>query len=314
MASDLDFTAGAPIRGDLEVCWMHGSPRRAPQVDPAFQVHRYDPHTYVLRQSKALSPEAPFLYLLFGNERAVLFDTGASKKAVDNPLRETVDGLVETWLGEHPREGYHLVVAHTHGHLDHVAGDAQFADRPATTVVDRELPAVQAFFGFDTWPDQVVEFDLGGRVLELTGAPGHQPATVTIYDPWSGFLLTGDNALPGRIYAFDFPAYLDSMERTVEFARAREITHVMGCHIEMTRRPGRDYPVGCRYQPDEPPLQMTVRQLIELRDAARSIKDEPGAHTFDDFVIMNGPARRYIVKLLARAVWGKIRPPRAASG
>ena len=274
-------------------------------------MHRYDPHTYVLRQSKALTAEAPFLYLLFGSERAVLFDTGASKKTEGNPLRETVDGIVEAWLAEQPREHYELVVAHTHGHLDHVEGDAQFADRPATTIVDRELEAVQDFFGFTAWPDQIVRFDLGGgRVLELIGTPGHQRASVTTYDPWSGFLLTADNALPGRIYAFDFPVYLDSMERTVEFARTREITHVMGCHIEMTRRPRSDYPVGCRYQPDERPLQMTVRQLIDLRDAARSIRDEPGTHPFDDFVILNGPARRYMVPLLARALWGKVRPPR----
>jgi hydroxyacylglutathione hydrolase len=311
--SDLDFTANAPVQGDLDVRWIHGSPRRAPNADPPFQVHRYDPHTYVLRQSKALTAEAPFLYLLLGSERAVLFDTGASKKtADDNPLRKTVDEIVEAWLAEHPREGYELVVAHTHGHLDHVEGDAQFADRPATTVVDRELDAVQAFFGFTSWPDQIVEFDLGGgRVLELIGTPGHHRATVTTYDPWSGFLLTADNALPGRIYAFDFPTYLESLERTVEFARTREITHVMGCHIEMTRRPGRDYPAGCRFQPDERPLQMTVGQLGDLLDAARSIEDKPGVHTFDDFVILNGPVRRYIAPLLARALWAKIRPPRA---
>jgi len=277
-------------------------------------VHRYDPHTYVLRQSKALTAEAPFLYLLFGSERAVLFDTGGSKKTADqNPLRQTVDEVIDGWLAEHPREGYQLVVAHTHGHLDHVEGDAQFSDRPATTVVSGELEAVQEFFGFTAWPDQIVQFDLGGgRVLEITGTPGHQRAAITTYDPWSGFLITADNALPGRIYAFDFPTYLDSMERTVEFARAHPVTHVMGCHIEMTREPGHDYPVGCRYQPDERPLQMTVRQLVGLRDAARSVKDKPGAHTFDDFLILNGPARRYIVPLLARALWGKVRPPPAA--
>jgi glyoxylase-like metal-dependent hydrolase (beta-lactamase superfamily II) len=308
MATDLDFTRGAPVHGDLDVRWIHGSPRRAKDTDPAFQVHRYDPHTYVLRQSKALTAEAPFLYVLFGSERAVLFDTGASKKTDGNPLRETVDEIVEAWLDEHPREDYQLVVAHTHGHLDHVAGDAQFADRPATTVVDRELEAVQEFFGFTAWPEETVRFDLGGgRALEMIGTPGHQRASITIYDPWSGFLLTADNALPGRIYAFDFPVYLDSMGRTVEFARARAVTHVMGCHVEMTREPGRDYPVGCRYQPDERPLQMTVRQLIDLRDAARSIADEPGTHTFDDFVILNGPTRRYIVPLLARALWAKLR-------
>jgi glyoxylase-like metal-dependent hydrolase (beta-lactamase superfamily II) len=296
------------MSGDLDVRWIHGSPRRKPNHDPAFQVHRYDSHTYVLRQSKALSAEAPFLYLLFGDDRAVLFDTGAVKKTAGNPLRETVDGIVETWLAEYPRESYHLVVAHTHGHLDHVAGDGQFADRPGTTIVDRELAAVQAYFGFTGWPDQVVRFDLGGRVLEMTGTPGHHRAALTIYDPCTGFLLTGDNVLPGRIYAFDFPAYLDSMRRTVEFASARQVTHVMGCHIEMTSRPGRDYPAGCTYQPDEPPLQMTVQQLIAVRDAARSIEDQPGAHTFDDFLIMNGPYRRYIVKLLARALWAKVRP------
>ena len=299
------------MSGDLDVRWIHGSPRRAPNTDPPFQVHHYDPHTYVLRQSKTLSAEAPFLYLLFGSERAVLFDTGASKKTVENPLRETVDGIVAAWLGEHRRDDYELVVAHTHGHLDHVEGDTQFADRPATTVVDRELEAVQEFFGFTAWPDQIVEFDLGGgRVLELIGTPGHQRASVTIYDPWSGFLITADNALPGRIYAFDSSAFLDSMERTVAFAATREVTHVMGCHIEMSSRPGRDYPVGCRYQPNEAPLQMTVEQLTAVRDAARSVEDRPGAHTFDDFRIMNGAAWHYIVPLLARALWAKVRPPR----
>lgn len=310
-AANVDFTADAPVRGDLDVRWIHGSPRRMRNTDPPLQVHRYDPHTYVLRQSKALTAEAPFLYLLFGNDRAVLFDTGAVKKTAGNPLRETVDGIVDAWLAEHPRDGYELVVTHTHGHLDHVAGDAQFADRPATTVVDRELAVVQAFFGFTSWPDELVRFDLGGRALDMIGTPGHHRAALTIYDPWSGFLLTGDNVLPGRIYAFDFPAYLDSMERTADFAGARDVTHVMGCHVEMTSKPGRDYPVGCTYQPDEAPLQMTVQQLMAVRDAARSVKDEPGAHTFDDFLIMNGPYRSYIVKLLARALWGKIRPPGA---
>jgi glyoxylase-like metal-dependent hydrolase (beta-lactamase superfamily II) len=307
MTGTLDFASGSPIRGDLDVRWIHGSPRGARDADPPLQVHRYDPHTYVLRQGKSLTAEAPFLYLLFGNERAVLFDTGAAKQTDGNPLRETVDGLVDAWLAEHPRGGYELVVAHTHGHLDHVEGDGQFSDRAATTIVDRELSAVQAFFGFTAWPDEIVRFDLGGRVLELTGSPGHHPATLTTYDPWSGFLLTGDNVLPGRIYAFDFPAYLASVERTIEFAGTRQVTHVMGCHIEMTRQPGRDYPVGCTYQPDEPPLQMSVEQLVAVRDAARSIEDKPGAHTFDDFLIMNGPYRRYIVKLLARALWAKAR-------
>jgi glyoxylase-like metal-dependent hydrolase (beta-lactamase superfamily II) len=274
-------------------------------------VHAYDPHTYLLRQSKTISFEAPFLYLLFGNERALLLDTGARRRPSASPLRGTIDTLIADWLHQFPRQGYQLVVAHTHGHNDHVAGDAQFNGRPATTVVGRELAAVQQVFGFTGWPAQTVQFDLGGRVLEIFGTPGHHPAAITIYDPWSGFLLTGDTVLPGRLYAPDFPVFLDSLERMADFAAARPVTHVMGCHIEMTRTPGRDYPLGCSYQPGEPPLQMTTQQLTAVRDAARQAAGQPGAHVFDDFLIVNGPARAWYAKLALRGLWAKIRPPHA---
>jgi hydroxyacylglutathione hydrolase len=93
---------------------------------------------------------------------------------------------------------------------------------------------------------------------------------------------------------------------------------VLGCHIEMTTEPGRDYPIGTTYQPDEPPLQLTVDQLIAVRDAAQSVADDPGAHVFDDFIIYNGPCRlakaRLVVRALLRRVWSprRERPGHAA--
>jgi hypothetical protein len=80
----------------------------------------------------------------------------------------------------------------------------------------------------------------------------------------------------------------------------------------MTRgpEPSRDYPLGCRYQPDEPPLQMTVTQLAAVRDAARSVAGRPGAHRFHDFLICNGPYRHYIVPRVLRSLWAKITPSR----
>jgi hydroxyacylglutathione hydrolase len=301
--SVIDFDAGSPVAGDIEVRWIHGAPRGRPASDPPIQVHGYDPHTWLLRQSKTTSYEAPFLYLLFGNSRAILLDTGASKEPAVLPLRETVDALVTSWLERNPRADYELIVAHTHGHGDHVAGDGQFAGRPGTTVVARELAAVQEFFGFTSWPDQVVRLDLGGRVLEVTPIPGHHPASIATYDPWSGFLMTGDTVYPGRLYAFDFPAFVASLDRLADFAAARSVTHVMGCHIEMSRAPGRDYPIGTKYQPDEPPLQMTVEQLVAVRDAARSVAARPGVHTFDDFIIFNGPCRAAVIRQLVRTTW-----------
>jgi hydroxyacylglutathione hydrolase len=293
---EIDFAAGAPVGGDLDVRWIHGA-----SGEPPIQVYAYDPHTYVLRQAKASNYEAPFIYLLFGNSRAMLLDTGATRDPLAFPLRESADRLIDDWLGEHPREGYELVVAHTHAHGDHVAGDEQFDGRRLTSLVPREVSGVSEFFGFTSWPAEVVRFDLGGRVLEVTGIPGHHPASIAIFDLWTGFLLTGDTVYPGRLYALDFPAFTDSLDRLTEFAAARPVTHVMGCHIEMTTQPGRDYPLGSKYQPDEPPLQMTVAQLIAVRDAARAAAGRPGVHTSDDFIIFNGPCRAAVVRQLGRA-------------
>jgi hydroxyacylglutathione hydrolase len=304
----IDFATPAPAQGSLDVRWIHGAPARRPAGDPPIQIHWYDPHTVIMRQSKSVTFEAPFLFLLFGNDRALLLDTGATKDQEKIPLRATVDQLIAQWLTEHQREGYELVVAHTHGHGDHVAGDPQFAGRSQTTVVPRELDAVKEYFGFTAWPEQITTFDLGGRVLELTGSPGHHRAAITVYDPWTGFLLTGDTVLPGRLYAFDFPQFLASLDRMIALAESRPVSHVLGCHIEMTRRPGRDYPLGARYQPDEPPLEMTVAQLWNVRAAAASVAGRQGVHRFDDFIVYNEPGLRDHLKLGARALAHKLWP------
>lgn len=56
----------------------------------------------------------------------------------------------------------------------------------------------------------------------------------------------------------------------------------------MTREPGVDYPVRTTHQPDEPPLEMTVDQLREVRRAVEEIGDRPGRHPYPDFVICRG--------------------------
>jgi hydroxyacylglutathione hydrolase len=294
----IDFASGAPVTGALEVTWIHGA-----RGEPRIQIHYYDEHTVILRQSKSVSYEAPFLFLLFGNDRVLLLDTGATADAGRFPLRETVDRLVAIWLAKNPRDGYELVVAHTHGHNDHVAGDVQFAGRAGTTVVPRDVDAVRLFFGFgDGWPAETVRFDLGGRVLDVLGSPGHHRAGITVYDPWTGFLLTGDNVLPGRLYVSDFAAFRATLDRLVTFAATRPVTHVLGCHIEMTRKPGRDYPLGTTYQPGERMLRMTAGQLTAVRDAAAAVAGRRGVYRFDDFIIYNEPRPIDQFRLLVRGL------------
>ena len=94
----IDFRTAAPAAGSLEVAWIHGSPSRKASREPLIQVHHYDEHTVIMRQSKSVSYEAPFLYLLFGNDRALLLDTGATAGEGRFPLRATVDELIDGWL------------------------------------------------------------------------------------------------------------------------------------------------------------------------------------------------------------------------
>jgi hydroxyacylglutathione hydrolase len=316
-SDSIDFASGAPVAGNLDVRWIHGSRSARRNTDPKIQVHAYDPHTFVLRQSKAVHYEAPFLYLFCGNDRALLLDTGATGDPAAFPLRDTVDGVLRDWLAAHPREAYELVVTHTHGHGDHVAGDFQFEGRPGTTVVPADLAAARSFFGIADWPSEIVPFDLGGRVLEVTGCPGHDDKSIALYDPWTGFLITGDSVYPGRLYVRDYPAFTASLDRLVAFARTRPVTHVLGCHIEMSRSAGRDYPVGATYQPDEAALPMTVSQLTAVRDAARSVAGRPGSRNFGDFSILVLPSTPAVARQAARTLWWKVRnrlPRRAGPG
>ncbi|KRE79361.1 MBL fold metallo-hydrolase [Arthrobacter sp. Soil763] len=291
----LDFTTGVPRAGNLDVAWIHGSESAKHNTDPDIQVHAYDEHTVILRQNMAVNYEAPFMFLLFGNSRAVLIDTGATFSASFFPLRSVVDGLVEAWLAAHPRKDYGLMVLHTHPHGDHVAGDAQFADRPDTVVVDAGRGSAWEFFGFaddgdDSFGDddgdaRQARVDLGGRVLQCWPSPGHHDEAVTFYDPYTGLLFTGDTVYPGRLYINDWPAFVRTIDRLIGFCARHPVRHILGCHIEMTRAPGVDYPIYTTYQPDEPPLQLAPEHLAELRRAIDVVDGRPGRHAFDRFVL-----------------------------
>src|SRR5690349_19978283 len=84
------FAAGAL---SLPSHWNHDA-----GGEPELQVHAAASGTWILRQGKGSSFEAPFQYLIAGNERALLLDTGAEPAAgTDYPLRATVDRLLADW-------------------------------------------------------------------------------------------------------------------------------------------------------------------------------------------------------------------------
>ena len=279
--------------GSLEVQWIHGSVSPKHNADPDIQVHFYNEHTVIMRQNMAVHYEAPFMFLLFGNERAILLDTGATRSADYFPLRQVVDQLIEQWLAQHPRSNYGLVVAHTHLHRDHFEGDSQFLDRPQTQTVGRTLAETIEFYGFQNHPHDQVTFDLGGRVLQVVATPGHEEAEVCFYDPYSRLLFSGDILYPGRLYISDWSAFKASIERLIAFAEVYPIEYILGCHVEMSIYPKLDYLIRSSYQPYERPLQMSVEHLYSLRSAIEQIDDRPGIYAFDDYIIYNTVPDRY---------------------
>ncbi|MFI7065304.1 MBL fold metallo-hydrolase [Kribbella sp. NPDC050124] len=278
----IDFSDGAAGPGSLDVSWHAGWPSAKHDPAPEIQVHAYDPHTVILRQNKSVSHEAPFMFLLFGNSQAVLLDTGATSDPAYFPLRRTVDALIADWLADNPRDDYGLTIAHTHGHDDHVAGDGQFAGRQGTTVLGRSLDDVIAFYGLRRWPGGAATLDLGGRVLDVLPGPGHHKAAIVFYDRYTGLLFSGDSLYRGRLYVEDWSAFRATIDRLLDFCATRPVSHILGCHIEMTTTPGKDYLIGSTYQPDEPPLQLTVDHLRALRELLNKADDRPGSPPFGD--------------------------------
>jgi hydroxyacylglutathione hydrolase len=235
---------------------------------PPIQVHRFTADFYILRQAACTNFEKPFLYLIFGERRVLLLDSGAGHVDVRTP----VDTLIAQWLTRTGRASIELIVAHSHGHGDHVAGDSQFVSRPQTTVVGRDTAAVRTFFGIAQWPADTATYDLGGRVLDVLPIPGHQPASIAVYDRRTGVLLSGDTFYPGRLYVRDTVAFARSTARLVAFSARHRVTHFLGAHIENTRTPGVDYPEGTVNQPAEHGLDLSRRQLLELDSLVQAMR------------------------------------------
>lgn len=279
-AGDGAVTTDAPgggglVAGTLQVSWRHGSANCATNADPELQVHAYNATTHILRQNKCDTFEAPFIYVLIGTQAALVLDTGATTTTT---LRDTVRGLV----GTRP-----LTVAHSHAHGDHIASDARFTGQPMTTVVGTSRAAVQAAFGITTWPTTVGTLDLGGRVLDVIGIPGHEQAHIAIYDRQTGLLLTGDTLYPGLLFINDWATYRTSIARLAQFVATHPIAHVLGAHVEMTSTPKQVYPYGTTYQPAEHVLQLSATHVTELDAALTALGPTPPAQpvAHDDFVI-----------------------------
>jgi glyoxylase-like metal-dependent hydrolase (beta-lactamase superfamily II) len=273
---------GGNIRsGSLPLIWMTGGPKCMEM--PEWQVHEYNPDLFIFRQSGCTDYEKPFLYLFFGKDRALLLDTGSRH----GNLTPTLQRTVHLWLLRNKRTRIDLIVAHSHSHSDHTAGDAelQALSDPAMPIIfiAPTIEATEKFYGISNWPEAVGSVDLGDRIIDVIPIPGHDIVSVALYDRQTAILFTGDSLYPGRIYIRDWPAFVKSNERMVRFTENKPVAHILGCHIEETRIPFLDYPVGTIYQPNEHELSLSRGALLEMQAALDSLHGIPKRVAYRDF-------------------------------
>src|SRR6266478_3538127 len=124
--------------GVLPKTWMTGGPKCIEM--PAWQVHEYNPNFFILRESGCIHYEKPFLYLIFGRDKALLEDTGAGQ--VDSA--SVVKDLIAQWAKRNNKSApVPLIVVHSHSHGDHPAGDPGFKNLPNVQLVAARVADLQ---------------------------------------------------------------------------------------------------------------------------------------------------------------------------
>jgi glyoxylase-like metal-dependent hydrolase (beta-lactamase superfamily II) len=247
------FLTALPIAAQTVVPeWCRHLPRpeykgieRVKVSDPWFEVYKPAPGVFAIYEPH--QAEEVISYLIVGEKRALLFDTGMGISDIKKVTSE---------LTKLP-----IIVLNSHTHDDHVGGNWQFTDvygmdtdftrknamgskedAQAEVTPDQICGTLPAGFDPKTyvtrpWKITAVilegdRLDLGGRKLEVLATPGHTPDAISLIDRANGLLFTGDTYYPAPIWLFrpetDLAAYATSIRRLA--ALAPQVKLVLGAH------------------------------------------------------------------------------------
>lgn len=299
------YAQATPAGGSLKTDWFEGAADCSAVSAPQIEVHAFNETTYILRQSLCSTFEAPFMYLLIGEDKALLIDTGGVEALSSTPVADTVLPLLPQKDGSQMP----LTIVHSHGHSDHKAGDAEFATHHSVTVIETRLETVKAGLGLTDWPNYTAHIELGGRSVHAIPTPGHHKTHVTYYDEATALAFTGDFLLPGRLIVEDTDTYLKSAERLVAFLNDKPVTHILGAHVELDQA-GELYNFGSLHHPKERGLALGKDDLMAL---PTRLKDFNGFYaTYPNYVITHPMHMLMVVAagagiVLMLVIWGIVR-------
>lgn len=228
--------------------------------------------------------EETHCYLVIGDERALLIDTGLGVGDILTQVRQLTDNPV--------------VAVATHIHWDHIGGHHLFptfyAHRaeqawlegafplPIQAVrrmlsencvlpEDFDLNHYQLFQGHPSrWLADGECIDLGGRRLDVLHTPGHSPGHLCFWEAEQGYLFSGDLAYKGTLFA-NYPStdpenYLHSLERVAELP----VRRVLPGHHSLD--------IG-------PDILPRMRDALRLLERAGKLRHGSGTFTYEDWAI-----------------------------
>jgi glyoxylase-like metal-dependent hydrolase (beta-lactamase superfamily II) len=240
------------------------------------------------------------MYLVEGDEGCALIDTA---------LDESIAGTLVPYLKRIGRNGADIRwVVNTHADFDHVGGNRAIRDLcPTANIVcggpDRaQIEDVEVLIherygefrehGFDESPDAkafirsvtktapidgVVEegqrLELGGRYLEVIGAPGHSDGHVALIDSATGSALIGDAVLWNSVLTANgepaFPPTYRSVapyRATIDRLLVLDVPVLLTAHYDVTRGPAaKEFLDGSRSY-----TNVVERTILEVLGSARS--------------------------------------------
>ena len=154
-----------------------------------------------------------FVYLLLGDEKAVLIDTLYGY----GDLRKIVESITDK----------PVMVINTHGHFDHTGGNSfwpeaymsEYAATEAKHAFGEELAKMAQSHAYPDYEIKLLNdgdiIELGGHTLEIIKIGAHSPGSIAVLDKTERILYSGDELDPGQVLLSQraVPAHLETMEK-----------------------------------------------------------------------------------------------------
>jgi Zn-dependent hydrolases, including glyoxylases len=174
-----------------------------------------DDHTWI-GTAHVMANES--LYLLEGNDRALLIDAGTRIADLDKVVASITNKPV--------------MLAATHAHPDHTGSAINYFPELNINPGDAAAPFLANYKGKINPLTNGQVIDLGGRTVEVVFTPAHTPGATTFIDKDAGYGFSGDSFGSGNLLlSGTFSTLIATCQKTAALMEKYKIKHLYPGHF-----------------------------------------------------------------------------------